>query len=313
VSQHPGEPRRTPHLAPRVTPRRAESPHWLSFDVEEYFQVEAAARCVPPSQWGAVAKRLPPAIDRVLSLLAECHARATFFVLGWVARHEADVVRRIAEAGHEIASHGADHRMIGRVPPHQFRRDLLDSRAILEDLSADRVIGYRAATFSITHRTAWALDVLAETGFRYDSSIFPVHHDRYGVPDAPPGVHRAIGPGGGSVLEIPPLTWRFLGTNVPMAGGGYFRLFPLALLARALRAAERQRRRGMIYLHPWELDPDQPVLPMGFAGTFRHRVGLKRTESKFRRLMSRFRFCDVRSTIDYLEQTTRQSYPYGRR
>jgi polysaccharide deacetylase family protein (PEP-CTERM system associated) len=202
--------------------------------------------------------------------------------------------------------------MIGRTSPHQFRRDLLDSRAALEDLSAGSVIGYRAPTFSVTHQTAWALDVLAEAGFRYDSSIFPIHHDRYGVPDAPPGVHRAVGPGGGSVLEIPPLTWRFLGTNLPVGGGGYLRLLPAALLARRLRAAERRRGRGMIYLHPWELDPDQPVLSMGLAGTFRHRLGLRRTESKLRRLMSQFRFCDVRSTIDSLEQTTHESYRYGR-
>lgn len=302
-SRRPGE--------PRTHPRQTGGGHWLSFDVEEYFQVEAAARRVPRSQWDSLAKRLPAAIDRILSLLAESEARATFFVLGWVAQHETRLVRQIARCEQEIASHGSSHRMIAQMTPDQFRADLLDSRKRLEDISGRPVVGYRAPTFSITHKTAWALDVLAEAGFRYDSSIFPVHHDRYGVPDAPTGVHRAVGPGGGGVLEIPPLTWRLLGTNLPVGGGGYLRLFPLGVVARALRAARRRGRRGMLYLHPWELDPDQPVLPMGRLGTFRHRVGLSRTESKLRRLLRQFRFRDVRSTLDALARTTRRTYTYG--
>ena len=302
----------------RTTDKR--SGHWLSFDVEEYFQVEAAARCVPRDQWPAREKRLPAAVDRILSLLAEFDVHATFFVLGWVGRNEAQLVRRIAQAGHEIASHGMGHRMIGRLSAGQFRRDLLDSRKLLEDLAGCPVLGYRAPTFSITHETAWALDILAEAGFQYDSSIFPVHHDRYGVPEAPSEVHYAVGPAGGSILEIPPLTLRMLGANLPLAGGGYLRLFPVALVAHALRAAGRRtsaspgrpRPGGMIYLHPWELDPGQPVLPMGRLGTFRHRVGLARTEAKLRRLLRAFRFGDVRSSLPALGETTVLRFRYGR-
>ncbi len=279
--------------------------------MEEYFQVEAAARCVPREQWGAFEQRLPAAVDRILSVLADHHVRATFFVLGWVARHEAHLVRRIADAGHEIASHGSGHRMAGELTPGEFRRDVQDSRKLLEDLAGRAVVGYRAPTFSITHATAWALDVLTESGLRYDSSIFPIRHDRYGVPGAPAGVHLAVGPGGGSILEIPPLTWRCLGTNLPAAGGGYLRLLPVRVVAHALRLAARAGRSGMIYLHPWELDPGQPVLAMGRLGTLRHRVGLGRTERKLQWLMRRFRFGDVASCIDRLERTTRLTYRYG--
>lgn len=287
--------------------------HLLSFDVEEYFQVEAAARSgVRREDWQGFATRLGPSVDRVLQALAEHQASATFFVLGWVAQHEPDVVRRIAAAGHEIASHGMEHRMLQRLAPDEFRQDLLDSRSMLEDLSGQPVIGYRAPTFSVTHETAWALDVLAETGYRYDSSVFPIHHDRYGVPDAPRGIHRAIGPAGEGLLEIPPLTLRFAGTNWPVGGGGYLRLLPVRVLGRALKKAARQGRPGMIYLHPWELDPGQPVLPMPRLTRFRHRVGLRRTESKLRWLLRRFRFTSIGQRLDSLLAQADGAYHYGR-
>jgi len=286
--------------------------HWLSFDVEEYFQVEAAARCVPRSRWELLDKRLPAVTRRILDLLDESRTTATFFVLGWVARHEGKLVRRIAEAGHEIASHGADHRMIAQTTPGEFRRDLDASRKLLEDICGRAVIGYRAPTFSITNDTAWALDVLAEAGFRYDSSVFPVRHDRYGVPDAPATVHWASGPGGGRILEIPPATVRVLGANWPVGGGGYLRLLPVRCLARVLTAAQRRNRPCMIYLHPWELDPHQPTLPMGRMGTFRHRVGLRGTEGKLRRLLQCFEFTSVAASIDHLTRTTTRTYAYGR-
>jgi len=304
----------------KVPQEHAEAPsgsgdvvHLLSFDVEEYFQVEAAARSgVRREDWQGFAARLGPSVDRVLQALADHQASATFFVLGWVAQHEADVVRRIADAGHEIASHGMEHRMLQRLTPDEFRQDLLDSRRMLEDLSGQPVIGYRAPTFSVTHETAWALDVLAETGFQYDSSVFPIHHDRYGVPGAPTGIHRAIGPAGGGLLEIPPLTLRFAGTNWPVGGGGYLRLLPVRVLGRALKKAARQGRPGMLYLHPWELDPGQPVLPMPRLTRFRHRVGLRRTESKLRRLLRRFRFTSIGRHLDSLLAQANGAYHYGR-
>ena len=287
--------------------------HLLSFDVEEYFQVEAAARSgVRREDWQGFATRLSPSVDRVLQALADHQASATFFVLGWVAQHEPAVVRRIADAGHEIASHGMEHRMLQHLTPDQFRRELLDSRRMLEDLSGRPVIGYRAPTFSITHETAWALDVLAETGYRYDSSVFPIHHDRYGVPDAPRGIHRAVGPAGGGLLEIPPLTLRFAGTNWPVGGGGYLRLLPVRVVGRALKTAARQGRRGMIYLHPWELDPGQPVLPMPRLTRFRHRVGLRKTEAKLGWLLGRFRFANVSRCLDSLLDRPQETHVYGR-
>lgn len=288
-------------------------PHLLSFDVEEYFQVEAAREAgISPGQWESIEPRLAPAVDRILSLLAEFGARATFFVLGWVARHQQGLVRRIAGAGHEIASHGDGHEMLTRQTPEEFRRDLLASRKVLEDLTGAGVVGFRAPTFSITHRTAWALDVLAEANFAYDSSVFPIRHDRYGVPDAPRWPHRAIGPGGGAILEIPPLTLRVAGCNLPAAGGGYLRLLPLWVSARALARAARAGQGGMVYLHPWELDPGQPVLPLGPLRNWRHRVGLARAQHKLRRLLERFRFTDVRSWLNAADTGDFAEHAYGR-
>ena len=298
---------------PADPPAAQEAVHLLSFDVEEYFQVEAAAATVPRRHWGCYEKRLEPVVGRILRLLAEQGASATFFVLGWVARNEGAVVARIADAGHEIASHGMDHRMIQYLTPAQLRRQLCDSRKLLEDIAARPVAGYRAPTFSITRRTAWALDVLAEAGFIYDSSVFPIRHDRYGVPGAPAFAHRAVGPGGGSLLEIPPLTVRVGGANLPFGGGGYFRLLPVSASARALRIAQRAGRCGMLYLHPWEFDPDQPILPMSRLARWRHRVGLGRSEAKLRRLLRQFRFTDVRTQLGRLREQAGQSYLYGRR
>jgi polysaccharide deacetylase family protein (PEP-CTERM system associated) len=294
---------------PRPDPRRPV--HLLSFDVEEYFQVEGAAAGVARQDWPRIARRLPATVDRVLGLLAEYDASATFFVLGWVARHERGVVERIAGAGHEIASHGMDHRMLTHLGPEAFRRDLAQSRRLLQDLAGRDVIGYRAPTFSIFRQTAWALDVLAEEGFQYDSSVFPIRHDRYGVRDAPAGPHRAVGPGGGTILEVPPLTFRLLGINWPFGGGGYLRLLPARAVGAALRSAARRGYPGMIYLHPWEMDPDQPVLPMGRLSRLRHRLGLKRTDRKLRRLLARFSFGAVREALGRLAQAATETFSYA--
>lgn len=287
-------------------------PHILSFDVEEYFQVEAAAAGgVKPGQWDSFEKRLATSVECILGLLAEYKASATFFVLGWVAQHERSVVRMIADAGHEIASHGMSHTMIGHLTPRQFRGELLRSRKILEDISGKSVIGYRAPTFSITHKTAWALDILAETGYQYDSSVFPVRHDRYGVPNAPRFPHRAVGPSGGEIIEIPPLTVRLVGMNLPVGGGGYLRLLPVSLVIHALNKAQKIRRPGMIYLHPWELDPDQPTLQMSRVNRWRHRVNLGRTAEKLSQLLARFTFLSVRQIMDALASCDTERYLYG--
>ncbi len=295
-----------PGPAPDATPV-----HLLSFDVEEYFQAEAAAAGVPRDRWSSLERRLDRPADTILEMLETRGLKATFFLLGWVAQHEPHVVRRIAAAGHEIASHGTDHRMLHRLTPEAFRGDLEDSRRRLEDLAGRAVVGYRAPTFSVTRTTAWALDVLAEAGFRYDSSVFPVRHDRYGVPDAPSRPHRAVGPAGGRILEIPPLTLRILGRNWPVGGGGYLRLLPLGAVATALRAAGRRGYPGMLYLHPWELDPDQPVLPMSRLSRWRHRVNLAKTGDKLRRLLERFRFGPVEAQLDALDRLADVECAYG--
>jgi polysaccharide deacetylase family protein (PEP-CTERM system associated) len=280
--------------------------------VEEYFQVEAAAGSVASEQWSGFEKRLAPCVQHILELLSDHGASATFFVLGWVARHESRLVREIAQAGHEIASHGMRHAMLSRLTPAQFRRELLDSRNLLEDIAGAAVTGYRAPTFSITHKTAWAIDVLSEAGYRYDSSVFPIRHDRYGVPDAPRFAHRGVGPGGGEILEIPPLTVRAMGANWPVGGGGYLRLLPAGLIARALRAAQRSRHTGMIYMHPWEFDPAQPPLPMGRLSRWRHRVNLRRTHRKLSSLLRGFAFRAVRDAMDALTSEAKTTHCYGR-
>lgn len=285
--------------------------HVLSFDVEEYFQVEAAAARVGLDDWPRYASRLAPHVDRILSLLAEHGARATFFILGWVARRQGSLVRRIAEAGHEIASHGMTHRMLHRAGRDGLRAELRDSRRLLEDLAGRPVVGFRAPTFSLTRRTAWAIDVLSECGYDYDSSVYPIHHDRYGVPEAPRWTHRAVGPGGGTIVELPPLTARLLGANVPIGGGGYLRLLPVRLVGWTLKAAERRGRNAMIYLHPWELDANQPVLPMGRLSRWRHRVNLARTASKLRWLLQRFAFSDASSRLAGVDRDALPAFRYA--
>ena len=285
--------------------------HMLSFDVEEYFHAEAAAAGLSRDRWGEMDRRAAESVDEILALLAERKTTATFFVLGWVARHETEIVKRIAAAGHEIASHGMTHHMLTRLEPAAFETELADSKALLEDLSGQPVVGIRAPTFSVMHRTAWALDALVRCGYEYDSSIFPVRHDRYGVPDAPTKPHWGIGPAGSRILELPPLTLRLLGNNLPVGGGGYLRLFPTGLLAHALRRTARLGHRGMIYVHPWEFDPSQPRLTMGRLTRWRHRVNLHKTANKLRRLMEQFPFTDIRTQLPHLREQTTTMFQYG--
>ena len=297
---------------------RGDAVHMLSFDVEEYFQVEAAARAgMKPEHWDSWPCRVEPCVNRILQLLAEHDASATFFVLGWIAQNEPQVVRAIAQAGHEIASHGMSHAMLHHLDPEAFGAELRDSRKLLEDISGRQVVGYRASTFSITNKTSgpkgqtsWAIDMLAETGYRYDSSIFPIRHDRYGWVGAPRFIHHAVGPGGGRIVEIPPTTLRTMGMTVPAGGGGYLRLFPVALVSLALNRAARRSQPGMIYLHPWEFDHDQPRVPMPFLTRLRHRVGLRRTEAKLIRLLRRHRFTSAAKYLaDHVDRVTRE-YTY---
>jgi len=261
----------------------------LSIDVEEYFQIEAARHVVARDRWFQWPTRVEASMDTLLQLFADAGVRATLFILGNVAELHPDLVHRCAAAGHEIASHGTWHERLHRLNPAEFREDVHRSRAILEDLTGRRVLGYRAPTWSITRDTAWALDVLADLGFLYDASIFPTTHPQYGVPDAPiePRFVRN-GEHGLSLLEVPPLVWRTLGRNVPVAGGGYFRLLPLTMMKRGIEQAAQEQRPAVLYFHPWEFDPDMPRLPLGFTGRLRTYTGLRRSLDRLRHIITSF-------------------------
>jgi polysaccharide deacetylase family protein (PEP-CTERM system associated) len=270
----------------------------LTFDVEEYFHAEAFARVLRPEEWPTLESRVTRATERLLDILDRDRVRATFFVLGWVAERHPSLVREIASLGHEIACHGYGHRMIQHLTRQEFELDVTRAKRALEDATGRAVLGYRAPTFSIMRETLWSLDVLAEAGFRYDSSIFPVVHDRYGIPDAPRFPHRLRAPNGCEITEFPMSTVEILGRRLPVAGGGYFRLFPYGLTRRAItRINARDGRPAMVYLHPWEIDPDQPRLPVGPLTRFRHLVNVGRTEARLTRLLSDFSFAPAAEVL----------------
>ena len=270
----------------------------MTCDLEDYFQVQNLEGIVARDQWPAMPSRLAASTDRVLALFAEAGVRATFFVLGWNAERHPEVVRRVAEAGHEIASHGYGHRMIFEQSPDEFRDDVRRAKALLEDLTGQAVWGYRAPTFSITEQSRWALDILADEGYRYDSSIFPIRHDRYGIPSAPRFLHAVAGGNGRTLVEFPPTTLRLLGCNLPVAGGGYLRLVPARLVRAALRRVNRQGHPAIVYFHPWELDPDQPRMPLRGLRRFRHYVNLARTADKLRLLLRGLAFTTARAVVE---------------
>ncbi|MCH8048440.1 MAG: DUF3473 domain-containing protein [Planctomycetes bacterium] len=269
----------------------------FTVDVEDYFQVSAFEKHVARSQWDQYASRVVDNTQRILRLLNRHDVQATFFVLGWVADRYPDLVREIHHAGHEVGSHSFWHRLVYDLSPEEFRDDLRRSRDVLEDLIGASVTAYRAPSFSITKRSLWALDILSEEGFCVDSSIFPIHHDRYGIPGAKTSVHT-LQTKAGQLWEFPPSVARFAGFNLPVSGGGYFRLYPFALTRYCLNRLNRTRQEAfMFYVHPWEVDPEQPRLGVGSRmARFRHHVNLSSTERKLDALLGKFRFgrlCDV--------------------
>jgi polysaccharide deacetylase family protein (PEP-CTERM system associated) len=264
----------------------------LSFDVEEHFRIEAAAGLtVSPDLEAHYRQRLDSSTRWLLERLDEAELRATFFVVGEITRHNPALIRAIHRAGHEIASHSWDHRRVHTHTPATFRQDVQQSKTALEEVTGEAVVGYRAPTFSVTRQSAWALDVLAELNMLYDSSIYPVRHDRYGVPAAPRAPFLARGEHH-DVLELPPATLRLFGVNVPMGGGGYFRLFPLFLTEWAIRQTMRDSSPAVatLYFHPWEFDPEQARLPLGRLNRFRTYVGLTRSRGRLAALLGRHQF-----------------------
>jgi polysaccharide deacetylase family protein (PEP-CTERM system associated) len=262
----------------------------MSIDVEDYFHVSVFDGIVPRSEWDRMESRVCANTDRLLDIFDEFETRSTFFVLGWVAERHADLVRRIAERGHEVASHGYAHRLIYDQTPRAFRDDVKRAKAILEDACGREVSGYRAPSYSITPRSLWALDILIQEGYRYDSSIFPIRHDRYGIPVSDRRPYRIDRPSG-SLIEVPGSTTQLGPMNLPVAGGGYFRILPYGWTRWGIsRVNTLEKRPAVFYLHPWEIDPAQPRLPAGRLGQFRHYRNLDDTESRLRRLLADFEF-----------------------
>ena len=263
----------------------------LTIDVEDYFQVSAFEHHIARDSWERMPCRVEANVERILGLLEERGAQATFFTLGWIAQRHPSMVRKIAQAGHELASHGSDHQRAHDQTREAFLDDIRAAKALLEDLGGKEVRGYRAPSFSVGPRNPWAFECMREAGYRYSSSVYPIKHDHYGVPDSPRFAHEVV-PG---LLELPVATVRMFGTNLPAGGGGYFRLLPYAASRWSIRRIHRDDGRpAMFYFHPWELDPGQPRVPdLPLRTRFRHYLNLDRMHGRLSRLLSDFRWSRV--------------------
>lgn len=261
----------------------------MTCDVEDYFQVSAFENVIDRKDWPTFDCRIPRNMDRILAHFSEANATGTFFILGWVARKYPEIVRQIVSQGHEVASHGMEHKRICQQAAGEFLEDASAARKLLEDIAGVSVVGYRAASWSIGERTPWAHEVLAEAGYRYSSSTYPIRHDLYGAPDAPQVPHTV---GGTGLLEIPASVVSIGGKNFPASGGGFFRLFPLWLSEWLIRKAQAARPSPYIfYFHPWEIDPDQPrVSGLPLKSRFRHYVNIEKTEARLIKILGRFRW-----------------------
>ncbi len=280
----------------------------MSVDVEDWFHPEAVRGFVP-EDCSVLEPRAALAVDRLLKVFDQAQVHATFFVLGWVADRQPSLVPRIAAAGHEIASHGYAHHMITQQSPAEFAADLRHSLRVLRAQSGQAVVGYRAPSFSVVRDTLWALDIMLDQGIEYDSSIFPVHHDRYGIPDAKRAPYIVRTGAGRDLWELPPVTARVAGHNLPAAGGGYLRLLPYAFNAWALRRINAEGLPGIVYTHPWEYDVEQPRLPLPRARALRHYGRMASTESKLARLVREFEFGSCRDILDSVRQSEIRSAP----
>ena len=276
------------------TPRQVNA---FTVDVEDYFHVAALSSVITRDSWTTREYRVEANTERLLALLAERHVSGTFFVLGWVAERSPSLVKRIASAGHEVACHGFSHRLIYQQDEPEFREETARSKGCLEDLTGKPVLGYRAASFSVTRDSLWALDALIDLGFSYDSSVFPIRHDLYGLPGARPEPNRLAAPSGRTLAEFPMSAARFFGLTVPVSGGGYFRILPYWVTRAGLRQINRLQRPFSFYLHPWEIDPGQPRIAASRFSRFRHYTNLARCESRLRRVLREFSFAPMREVL----------------
>jgi len=271
----------------------------LTVDVEDYFHVSAFANNISQNEWDNYPSRVENNTRRLLELFEKYQTKATFFVLGWVAERNQQLITDIAGAGHEIACHGYSHQLIYNQSRELFRDETRRSKLLLEAIIQKPVLGYRAASYSITDSSKWALDILLEEGFTYDSSIFPIHHDRYGIANAVEYPHNIETPKGSTIVEFPLSTARLLGFKLPVAGGGYFRLYPYLVTKLGLSRINQSNRPYIFYLHPWEIDPEQPRVKSNILSSFRHYNNLDKCEMRLERLLQDFEFSTV---VDVLEK-----------
>ena len=272
----------------------------LTIDVEDYFHVAALAKSIDPEDWDSISPRVTRNSYQLLDLFDEKNVKATHFVLGWVAERFPKLIREIANRGHEVASHGYSHQLVYTQSPALFEREARDSKDLLEDIIGKPVQGYRAASYSITRQSLWALDILAELGFIYDSSIFPITHDRYGITGSPEFPHILETPNKSTLVEYPLSTFRVMGQSIPVAGGGYFRLYPYWLSRFFYRKINQHSDPFVFYLHPWEIDPAQPRVKASLLSEFRHYNNLDKGYQRLSRLLTDFRFTTMHEKLDEL-------------
>lgn len=274
----------------------------MTIDVEDYFHVSAFTNNVDREKWGNYESRVERNTRRILEIFEQKDLKATFFVLGWVAEKYPQVIREVYEYGHEVACHGYSHQLVYNQTEKVFREETFKAKQILEDIIQAPVYGYRAASYSITADSLWALDVLADAGFEYDSSIFPIHHDRYGIPGAQVWPHILTTPNGSTIKEFPLSTAQYMGYKIPVAGGGYFRLFPYKFIKMGLTKINKHNRKPFVfYLHPWEMDPEQPRISASPLSRFRHYNNLEKCEHRLRKLISDFKFTTIHNVLRDME------------
>ena len=269
----------------------------LTIDVEDYFQVAALSKSISINDWEGIPSRVEKNTMRLLELFDQNSTTATFFILGWIAERYPGLIREIEAQGHEIASHGYSHQLIYRQTPEMFKQETIKSKQILEDLIGKSISGYRAASYSITKKSLWALDILSDAGFKYDSSIFPVRHDNYGIPGSPREPYVLQTPMGKELVEFPLSTYKLLGQVIPVAGGGYFRLYPYWLSRFFYRSINKHKQSFVFYMHPWEIDPDQPRVKASRLSEFRHYNNLDKCEERLNRLLTNFRFTTMENKL----------------
>jgi polysaccharide deacetylase family protein (PEP-CTERM system associated) len=279
-----------------ASPREPEMINYLTIDVEDYYQVSAFEKVIKPDIWNTYESRVERNTSIILEILEKRNIKATFFIVGWIAEKYPQLVRQIFQQGHEIGCHSYWHKKVYDLTPEEFKADTLKAKSILEDITGNPVFGYRAPSYSITKKSLWALDILSEIGFQYDSSIFPIHHDNYGIPDAPRFAFKLETR---KMMEYPISSVRVLGRNLPISGGGYFRLFPYIVTRTALKRININENQPFVfYMHPWEIDPDQPrIQKASLLSRFRHYVNLDTTRSKLEKLLDDFQFGPFRQDL----------------